>query len=225
MERQYRGGLSLLAHYTFSRFLDDVESFSEIGDAGSYMNFYNRRLDKGPSGSDIRHRSVISGVYDLPFFQKRGWLTRVLGGWRAGLIGSIQSGVTFTVFNLANETNSFNPGANRADIIGQPRFPEGERSLLRWFNTGAFDSPAPFRFGNSGRGIMNGPGLVNIDSSFAKRIPLREKWRAELRAELFNLLNQTNFNLPGRAVGAPTFGVMNSARAARSGQLAVRVDF
>ncbi|MCX6602084.1 MAG: TonB-dependent receptor [Acidobacteria bacterium] len=225
VERRYSRGLSLLAHYTFSRFLDDVESFSEIGDAGSYMNFYDRRLDKGPSGSDIRHRAVLSGVYDLPFLQNRGWLTRVFGGWRAGLIGSLQSGPTFTVFSFVNETNAFTPGANRADIIGQPRLPGSERTLLRWFNTSAFANPAPFRFGTSGRGIMNGPGLVNIDSSFAKRIPIREKWRAELRAEFFNLLNQTNFNLPGRSVGAPTFGVINSARPARSGQLAFRLDF
>lgn len=225
VERRYRAGLSLLAHYTFSRFLDDVESFSEIGDAGSYMNFYNRRLDKGPSGSDIRHRAVLSGVYDLPFLQNKGWLTRVFGGWRTGLIGSFQSGPTFTVYSFVNETNAFTPGANRADIVGNPRLAEGERTLLRWFNTAAFASPAPFRFGTSGRGIMNGPGLVNIDSSFAKRIPIRENWRAELRAEFFNLLNQTNFNLPGRSVGAPTFGVINSARSARSGQLVFRIDF
>ncbi len=225
VERRYQAGLSLLAHYTFSRFLDDVESFTEIGDSGSYMNFYNRKLDKGPSGSDIRHRAVLSGVYDLPFLKDRGWLTRAFGGWRVGMIGSLQSGPTFTVFSLANATNSFNPGANRADIVGQPRLAAGERTLGRWFNTAAFAAPAAFRFGTSGRGIMNGPGLINIDSSFAKRIPIHEKWRAELRAEFFNLLNQSNFNLPGRSIGAPTFGVINSARPARSGQLAFRIDF
>jgi hypothetical protein len=225
VERRYQAGLSLLAHYTYSRFLDDVESFTELGDAGSYMNFYNRRLDKGPSASDIRHRAVLSGVYDLPFLRNRGWITRFFGGWRTGLIGSFQAGPTFTVFSFANETNAFTPGANRADILGNPDLPASERTLLRWFNTSAFASPAPFRFGTSGRGIMNGPGLINVDSSFAKRIPIRETWRAELRAEFFNLLNQTNFNLPGRSAGAPTFGVVNSARSARSGQLAFRMDF
>ncbi len=173
----------------------------------------------------MRHRAVVSGVYDLPFLRNKGWLTRVFGGWRAGLIGSSQSGPTFAVFSFANETNAFTPGANRADIVGRPNLPEGERTLRRWFNTAAFASPAPFRFGTSGRGIMNGPGLVNVDSSFAKRIPIRETRRAELRAEFLNPLNKTYFNLPGRSVGAPTFGVINSARSARSGQLAFRIDF
>lgn len=225
VERRYRAGLSLLAHYTYSKFIDDVESFTELGDAGSYMNFYNRRLDKGLSGSDVRHRAVLSGVYDLPLFRDKGWITRLLGGWRAGLIGGFQSGPTFTVFSFVNETNAFTPGANRADLVGDPRLAGGARTLQRWFNTAAFASPAPFRFGTAGRGIMNGPGLINVDSSFAKRIPLRETWRAELRAEFFNLLNQTNFNLPGRSVGAPTFGIINSARSARSGQIAFRIDF
>jgi hypothetical protein len=225
VERRYQAGLSLLAHYTYSKFIDDVESFTELGDAGSYMNFYNRRLDKGLSGSDVRHRAVLSGVYDLPLFRDKGWITRLLGGWRAGLIGSFQSGPTFTVFSFVNETNAFTPGANRADLVGDPRLAGGARTLQRWFNTAAFASPAPFRFGTAGRGIMNGPGLINVDSSFAKRIPLRETWRAELRAEFFNLLNQTNFNLPGRSVGAPTFGIINSARSARSGQIAFRIDF
>ncbi|MDX1982238.1 MAG: TonB-dependent receptor, partial [Bryobacteraceae bacterium] len=175
VEKRYSGGISLLAHYTFSKFIDDVQSFTEIGDPGSYMNFYNRRLDKGPSGSDIRHRAVLSGVYDLPIFRNRGLLTTLLGGWRAGLIGSMQSGPTFTVFSFVNATNAFTPGPNRADLTGDPRLPESERTLSRWFNTGAFANPAPFRFGTSGRGIMNGPGLVNIDSSFAKRFQIRER--------------------------------------------------
>jgi hypothetical protein len=225
VEKRYSQGLSLLAHYTYSKFIDDVESFTEIGEVGSYMNYYNRRLDKGRSGSDVRHRAVLSGVYDLPFLRNRGWLTTLFGGWRVGLIGSMQSGPAFTVFSFVNETNAFTPGANRADLIGNANLPDSERTLSRWFNTAAFANPAPFYFGTSGRGIMTGPGLVNVDSSFAKRFPIKENWRAEIRGEFFNFFNHTNFNLPGRSVNAPTYGVINSARAARSGQLAFRIDF
>ena len=53
----------------------------------------------------------------------------------------------------------------------------------------------------------------------------KDTWRAELRGEFFNLFNNTNFNLPGHSVGAPTFGLVNSAKAARSVQLAFRIDF
>ena len=44
--------VAFLAHYTYSKFLDDVEASQEYGSTGSYMDAYNRRLDKGRSGSE-----------------------------------------------------------------------------------------------------------------------------------------------------------------------------
>ena len=46
-EKRFSKGFSFLAHYTFSKFIDDVASGDEFGDPGSYMNQYNRQLDKG----------------------------------------------------------------------------------------------------------------------------------------------------------------------------------
>jgi len=215
----------LLAHSASSKSLDDFASFTEIAGTGTYMDFYNRRLDKGRSGSDITHRAVLSGVYDLPILRNRGWLTRLFGGWRTGLILSMQSGPTYSVYSFVNETNAFPPGSVRANLAGDPSLPSDQRTLARWFNTSAFVNPPQFRFGNAGRGIMTGPGTVNLDSSFAKRFPITDSWRAEIRGEFFNFLNHTNFNLPGHTVNAPTYGLINSAKAARSAQLAFRIDF
>jgi hypothetical protein len=224
-ERRFRSGLALLAHYTFSKFLDDVESFTELGDVGSYMDFYNRRLDRGLSGSDLRHRSVVSAVYELPVLRDRGWVTRLFGGWKTGAIATFQSGAAYTVYSAVNQTNAFPPGALRADLLGDPRLSGSERRLGRWFNTDAFRVPAPYRFGTAGRSILSGPSLWNIDASFIKTFAVREGWRAELRAEFFNFLNHAVFNLPGHSVGTPAFGIISTARAGRSSQLAARVEF
>jgi len=225
LERRYSAGLSLLAHYTFSKFIDDVESYSEFGDTGSYQDFYNRRLDRGLSGSDVRHRAVLSAVYELRWLANSGWLGRVFGGWKCGAIVTLQSGPPFSVFSFTNQTNAFPPGSVRADLVGNPRLPKSERTLARWFNTSAFSIPAPYRFGTAGRSILTGPGIFNIDASFVKGFPIRERWRAELRADFFNFLNHTNFGLPAHSAGAPAFGVINSARSARSSQLAARIEF
>lgn len=59
-EKRMARSLAFLAHYTFSKFLDDVEASQEFGASGSYMDAYNRRLDKGRSGSDVPHRLVVT---------------------------------------------------------------------------------------------------------------------------------------------------------------------
>jgi hypothetical protein len=225
IERRFHSGLTLLSHYTFSRFLDDVESFSEIGDAGSYMDYYNRRLDRGLSGSDVRHRAVMSLVYALPEWKQHRVLSRVAGGWKTGVIATYQAGSPFSVFNSVNLTNAFSSGALRPDLVGAPNLDAGARTLARWFNTDAFRAPAPYRFGTAGRSILTGPATTNIDASLIKSFPIHESWRFEVRAEFFNLANHANFNLPGHSLGAPGFGVINSAKAGRSGQFALRLEF
>ena len=47
----------------------------------------------------------------------------------------------------------------------------------------------------------------------------------EVRAEIYNLFNRTNFNIPGFTLGAPDFGVISSARPARTVQLGLHVGF
>jgi hypothetical protein len=223
VERRFSAGLSLLAHYTFSKFIDDAESFSEFGSVGSYMNYYNRRLDRGLSGSDVRHRSVMSAVYDLPLLENHGWLTRLAGGWKTGAILTFQSGPAFTVYSSVDQTNAFPAGTNRANVIGDAHASGG--AISQWFNTAAFALPSPYTFGSAGRGILNGPGMWNIDASFVKGFPIRERLRAEVKAEFFNFLNHANFGLPGAAVGNPNFGIISSAKDGRSGQLAARIEF
>lgn len=225
VERRFNSGLTLLSHYTYSKFLDDVESFSEIGDAGSYMDLYNRRLDRGLSASDVRHRAVGSLVYALPAWKDHRYLSRIIGGWKTGIIATYQAGSPFSVFNSVNLTNAFPSGTVRPDLVGDPRLSGSGRSISRWFNTDAFRAQAPFRFGTAGRSILTGPTISNIDTSLIKTFPIRESFRVEVRAEFFNLFNHANFNLPGHSLGAPGFGVINSARPGRAVQFALRFEF
>jgi hypothetical protein len=221
-EKRYSSGLSFLAHYTFSKFIDDVASFSEFGDPGSYMDYYNRRLDKSLSGNDIRHRAVVSAVYELPFVHSRKRLYSTLGGWKAGVIASFQSGAPFTVFSSRNDTNAFPAGTVRPDLVGDPA---GSQSLSQWFNTNAFAFPAPYRFGNSPRSVLRGPGISNVDLSLIKEFSITERWKTELRGEFFNALNHANFQSPNHTLGTPAFGTITGARPARSIQLALRISF
>ncbi len=48
-------------------------------------------------------------------------------------------------------------------------------------------------FGNSGRGICDGPGFAQVDLAFYKNIPLGHHMKGQFRFEIFNVTNRVNF--------------------------------
>jgi len=61
-------------------------------------------------------------------------------------------------------------------------------------------------FGNSGVGILPGPGQFNFDSTLSKQFKITERYSVQFRAEFFNLLNHAQFNgiSPGSGTGGTT---------------------
>ena len=96
-------------------------------------------------------------------------------------------------------------------------------SPARWFDTGAFQTPPYGSFGNAGRNILEGPGLGVGNVSIVKTTPLTESMRLQFRIEAFNVLNRTNFDLPGNFVGTPNFGRILSAGQPRRFQFGVKL--
>jgi hypothetical protein len=223
-DKRFGAGFSFLAHYTFSKFIDDVESANEYGITGSYMDAYNRRLDKGLSGSDVPHRLVLTLLYEVRQFRGHRVLNAALGGWRLGLLETAQSGAPFTVITTANTTNAFPAGTLRPNLLHDPNLSSGQ-SITHWFDTSAFAAPPAYTFGNSPRSGLRGGSLVTTDVTLEKSFRFTERWRFDLRSEFYNILNRANFNVPGSTLGAADFGVVTSARAARVIQLAGRVSF
>jgi hypothetical protein len=58
-----------------------------------------------------------------------------------------------------------------------------------------------------------------------KRIAVTDAVKFDVRAEIYNLFNRANFNIPGYTLGAADFGVISSARPARTIQLGARLGF
>jgi hypothetical protein len=224
-EKRMSGGLSFLAHFTFSKFLDDVEAANEFGTTGSYMDAYNRRLDKGLSGSDVPRRLLVTLLYEVPKIKGHGKVNGVLGGWKVGLLETAESGPTFTVITTANTTNAFPAGTLRPNLLSDAALSSGQRTTGRWFDTSVFSNPAPLTFGNSPRSGLRGAPVVTTDATVEKRFVLTERWKFDLRGEFYNLLNHAIFNVPGFTFGAADFGVVSSARSPRTAQVAARLSF
>lgn len=84
-------------------------------------------------------------------------------------------------------------------------------------------------FGNSGVGILRGPGEVNFDFSLFKNFPIhkiRDSANLQFRAEFFNIFNHPLFQDPDSNLGDPTFGaITNTYGNPRIVQLALKLSF
>ena len=226
VQKRFSDGFSLLGHYTFSRYLDDVTSTDEYGSLVGYMDAYHRDLDWGPSGSDVPHHLVVTVLYETPPVSDNPAVRAALGGWKLGLLQTLQSGPPFTVTtNATTASQLFPAGPLRPNLVGDPELSSDQRTLGRWFNTAAFANPASLTFGNSPRSVLRGPGVMTTDLTLEKSIPVAGPTKLDLRVETYNLFNRTNFNIPGSTLGAADFGVISSARSARTVQLGARLSF
>ena len=211
--RRFGKGLSLRGVYTFSKVLDDGDSYNgtAAGNApGLVSNPYDIRADWGLGTFDVRHAGVISATYDLPVGRGRHWLRSTHGvgealasGWALNSILTLQDGFPFTPqlsYNPSNDGDTrnpvrpfVNPSFSGPVILGTPN---------QWFNAAAF-AAVPNNsgfFGNLGRDTLIGPGLGTWDFSAIKDTRIGECVSVQFRAEIFNLLNRANFNTPSLIV-------------------------
>jgi len=229
-EKRLSHGLNLLGTYTWSRNIGNVDENAGFGDNQIYQDYYNRRLDKGPSTIDIVHVFAWSSIYDLPWGKGRRWLSSgalstLLGGWAVGSIVNMRSGGPFTIVMQTNTTNAFSAGGLRANVLRDANLPAGQRTVDRWFDTEAFQAPPQLAFGNAGRGIVRGDGCVSFAFSINKNFFFAEGRYVQFRGELFNTFNHPDFMAPNHTMGAPGFGTVTSAMDARTIQLGLRVVF
>jgi len=217
VEKRYAAGISFMSSYTWSKSIDDSSALTTL----SQNNPFDLRQERGLSEFDLRHNWVTTFVYELPF--GRG---KALGGWQLNGISSLRSGNPVRIVLPADIANTGVSGGQRPNVVGTLRLPPGDRTVGRWFNTAALASPAAFTYGNLGRHVLVGPGMVNFDFGIFKNFRIRERHNIQFRLETFNTFNHTNFATPGGTFSNPTFGVVTgTATDARDVQLALRYQF
>lgn len=225
--KRFSGGLQFLASYTFGKSLDYGQSAASGGGAvGNGQTVTRMDLWRGPSGFDVRHRFVLSYLWELPFGRDRRWLNgglgeAVLGNWQFSGIVTLATGRPFTVFLSTGVNNGAPSWPNR---LGDGRL--DNPSPNQWFDIADFAAPPPNTYGDSGRGILNAPGQKTVDVSLAKRIPLKGRVTLQLRADAFNLLNSPQFGFPNASIGSPTAGrITTTVGDNRQMQFAAKLDW
>jgi hypothetical protein len=229
LQKRFSNGYQFLVSYTYGKSLDYGSSAASGGGAvGNGQTITNMDAWHGPSGFDVRHRAVISYVYELPFGTGRRWMSEsggfmqaVVGGWQLSGITTMTTGRPFTVTLQTGVNNGAPSWPNR---IGSGKLDNPTVDL--WFNPADFVAPPPNTYGDSGRGILYGPGHVNFDTSLSKRFASGGGSNVEFRWDVFNLFNHPGFGFPNSAIGNPNAGRITSTVVDnRSMQFALKINF
>jgi len=214
--RQMRHGLQLQGSYTWSKNLDEVanEGGLDVFELNLPTNDqHNLHSSYGPAGDDRDQRLVVNFTWSAPKFVSAPSLARhVLTDWTFSGIGVIQSGAALSVLD-SNAGSVYGNSGVRAEASGKN--PSTHGSLFSRVATGYLDPAAFMRapevangtsiadedFGNSGVGLVRGPGQHNLDMAVERIFPVREWSHFLFRAEFFNLTNTPQFGNPNTQLG------------------------
>ncbi len=197
LERRFSAGWQYRAAYTFSRTRDNGEgAFDAVADRG--INFIE---PFATSRIDFPHVFSFESVYDIPFGRGRLWgsdipgaLDAIIGGWQLNGIFRAQSGQPFDVRR----------NGVRVDLVGEPY--SGNRDP--YLNRAAFaDAPAG-RFGTLERNSLRSPSTYRLNLGLTKNFAIYESFKAQFRAEFFDLTNTPQLGVPNTDLGNtdPVFG-------------------
>jgi hypothetical protein len=233
VEKRYAQGLMLLAAYTWSKSLSNIDGTGATGGSTSIITYRHKPgLDYGVSEFDQGQRLSLSYTYDIPVGRGRHFLPNMnkvaevlWGGWQLTGITTFASGFPFSVFTPSNTSGTSLVNPMRPDTIGNPTLPDSERTWQRWFDTSAFALPTPGRFGTLGRDTMRADGTSNFDVGFLKNITVSDRVSAQFRTEMFNAFNAHQFGYPGHYLNVSGFGVAASAGPGRIIQFALKLLF
>jgi hypothetical protein len=228
VEKRPANGLNFGLSYTYANYLTDAGNLNGGGNS-DIQNAQCLRCNYGRAPDDYRHTLVFNHVYELPFgtgrkFLNKGWGSYLAGPWNLSGIWTRYSGSPFTPIYASAVSNSSGGGDQRPNRIASGALSSG-KTLTHYFDTSAFVAPAQYTFGNSGTGILTGPGYFNVNFTLERHLLVGERYDVDLRGEAFNAFNHANFSNPGATIGTTSAGVINATSSPRVMQVALKLSF
>jgi hypothetical protein len=213
LDRAFGRNVQFRTAYTYSKCLDYGSYYTgndSIGpngqtaglQAGNLANT-NHNVDYGPCDFDLRQNWTSNVIWQLPFHGNRA-----KDGWQLSLIAAVHSGTPYSVYDGIDRADVGAGGAaanaERPDLVpGANANPTSVRRTTAGvfgFDPSAFQPQPIGVFGDLGRNTLVAPGVRDVDFSLEKSTRITENTSAQLRLDIFNLANHTNFGFPNAAL-------------------------
>jgi hypothetical protein len=221
--------LNINLSYTFSKALDESDSYSSQVDA--FVSPRSRNY--GPAGYDRNQTFSGSYYFTLPkLTQHVAWrpVHVVTDGWEISGITRMSTGGPFTPsYSLVNSLPS--PTGSTSETA-RPQVLDPNAPLAQRF--GPAPQGPPSQLGNLGKNTIIGPGVNNWDISLYRNLRFREgRVTGQLRLETYNTFNHTQYSTYDQTLKFdsagnqtnPLFDQPNAARPPRRVQLSIRLKF
>ena len=187
--KRFSRGFSLLAGYTWSKTLEEV----------SFLNNQDFNMDDPDSSKlerrlaqelDSAHRFTIANSWNMPFGKGErwlsdvpGWANQIVGGWQLNWYAEIMSGYAVDHPNGPKTTEE------------SAALPEGERTIMRWFNNSIWKAQTPNTLRNFPTMFpdIRFPTRYDVNFSIFKNFGITEQVKAQYRCEMINALNHPWF--------------------------------
>jgi len=210
LEKRMSHGLQAEVSFTWSKTMDTTSgSFAGdnfAGDLNPTIPWWDLKLIRGLSDFNVSRNLVVNLLWEVPTPATfHGPAAFIAKGWELGGILSLSDGVPVWPYTISGDISGQLMSEPYAILDRVPgcslTFPSsGRHGSLQYINPACFiNPPAPNVLGNTGRNIVVGPGLINLDYSMVKntKIPkISENFTVQFRAEFFNILNRANFAPP-----------------------------
>jgi hypothetical protein len=240
VEKRMSKGLYLEAAWTWGKALSNVvDDRSDLGPVVDDPSNLDRDYGREQYSVDHRLNGVL--IWEVPVGKGRRFgsrlpavLDHVLGGWTVSALSYWETGRYFAPSYSGVDPSGTGRTSGRPDRIGDGNLPGGDRTIDHWFDAAAFEVPKANigRFGNAGRGILEGPGLNVQHLSLAKKFELGGERDVQVQLNAFNVFNHPNFDLPAVNISSPgTVGKITAMRiyqeagSARTVNLELRLNF
>jgi hypothetical protein len=219
-------GLQLQTNLTYGKVEDDTQgstsAATEVVGSQTYPSDpWDPMLDKGPSSFNTKYAWKTNLIYHTPTVGVNNRIASgFLNGWWASIISQVTTGYPFTVsissFRSGMDVNDGNsavtdrpdqkPGRNNSNIThgvsaGCQGFAAGTKlgTPANYFDPCAYTIQSAGFLGTTHRNSLVGPNYEDVDFSLVKDTRARflgKDGQIEVRAEVFNILNRANFQVP-----------------------------
>ena len=227
--RRYSSGLTMLAFWTWMKNMSSLQN-----------NQYTPVRPVTYSGDSPPHTLVFNVSYELPFGPNKKFLSssnpvlgRIVGGWNIAGYLRYTDGSAMG-FTATNNLSILGYGAKFANYVaGVPIFAKTDPrsfdpAVDRYFApAGAFVTPPNYQFGNTAPTLdwVRGWTQKAESISVGKSIPVKEKVRAQFRADINNPFNFVRWNNPNNNITSADYGRVTGSAEGRKMQLYLAVEF